>query len=78
MASMVARLGSPWIFGIDPAEIEQFVTDRGLALIEEAGAAEYKERYLAPLGREMEVIDVERAVLARVDGSVGGRAEKRR
>jgi methyltransferase (TIGR00027 family) len=67
MASMVARLGSPWIFGIDPAVIERFLTDRGLSFIEEVDAAEYQKRYLVPLGRELEVIEIERAVLAGVD-----------
>jgi len=66
IAAMVSRLGSPWTFGIDPAGLEQFLAERGLELVDEVGAAEYRERYLVPRDRDMDVIDTERTALARV------------
>jgi methyltransferase (TIGR00027 family) len=68
IVSFASKAGSPWIFGIDPAELEQFLAVRGLDLVEDVGAAEYRERYLAPLGREMSVFEGERAALAKVRG----------
>jgi methyltransferase (TIGR00027 family) len=68
IASFASRAGSPWIFGIDPAELKRYLAARGLALVEDVGAAEYRERYLAPLGREMNIFEGERAALARVTG----------
>jgi methyltransferase (TIGR00027 family) len=64
--SFAEKVGSPMIFGLDPGEVEQYLSERGLKLIEEVGADEYQELYLKPLGREMNVFDGERAVFARV------------
>jgi methyltransferase (TIGR00027 family) len=41
----VARLGEPWTFGIDPAEVEAFVARFGLTLETDLGADEYRTRY---------------------------------
>ncbi|MEJ7733613.1 MAG: hypothetical protein WKG00_31015 [Polyangiaceae bacterium] len=41
----VARLGEPWTFGIDPAEVAAFVARFGLALETDLGADEYRTRY---------------------------------
>jgi methyltransferase (TIGR00027 family) len=68
IVAFASKAGSPWIFGIDPAELEQYLAARGLDLVEDVGAAEYQERYLAPLGREMSVFEGERVALARVTG----------
>jgi O-methyltransferase involved in polyketide biosynthesis len=68
IVAFASRAGSPWIFGIDPAELERYLAARGLDLVEDVGAAEYRERYLTPLGREMSVFEGERAALARVTG----------
>jgi methyltransferase (TIGR00027 family) len=64
--SFAERVGSPMIFGLDPGELEQYLSDRGLKLIEEVGADKYQELYLKPIGREMNVFDGERAVFAKV------------
>jgi methyltransferase (TIGR00027 family) len=66
--SFARRVGSPMIFGLDQAELEQYLSDRGLQLIEDVGAAEYQDLYLKPLGREMNVFDGERVALAEVRG----------
>jgi len=64
--SMAGKLGSALIFGIDPTELKQFLSQRGFKLIEDIGAAEYQERYLKPIARELNVFDGERAAFAEV------------
>jgi methyltransferase (TIGR00027 family) len=67
--SLIANLrrhGEPWIFGIAPAGLDAYLAARGFELVEEAGASEYRERYLKPLGRRMNIFEGERVVLARV------------
>jgi methyltransferase (TIGR00027 family) len=61
------KVGSPMIFGLDQAGLEQYLSDRGLKLIDDVGAAEYQELYLKPLGRELNVFDGERVAFARVE-----------
>ncbi len=64
--SFAGRIGSPMVFGLDPAEIGQYLSDHGLKLVEEVGAADYQRLYLEPIGRELNVFDGERAVFAEV------------
>jgi len=64
----VARRGVPWVFGIDPAEIESWLSRRGFKLIDPADAAEYRKRYVTPVGRELNIYEGERMVLAEVPG----------
>jgi methyltransferase (TIGR00027 family) len=45
LVANVRRLGEPWKFGIDPAELEGFLAERGLQLEENLGADEYRTRY---------------------------------
>jgi len=66
--SFARKVGSPFIFGLDQDELEQYLSDCGLRLIDDVGADEFQERYLKPLGREMSVIDIERAAFAEVMG----------
>ena len=47
----VRRRGEPWRFGLDPAEVEQFLSHRGFGLIGDVSTAEAGERYFRPLGR---------------------------
>ena len=65
-AKMAARIGSPLVFGLDPAELQNYLAERGLKLVADVGAADYQERYLKPLGRELNVFAGERAALAIV------------
>ncbi len=55
--SFARRVGSPLIFGLDQDVLEQYLSGRGLRLIEDVGAADFQEQYLKPLGRELRVFD---------------------
>jgi hypothetical protein len=56
------------IFGLDQAELGAYLSERGLKLVKDVGAAEYRDLYLKPLDRELNVFDAERAAFARVTG----------
>jgi len=60
LLSFARRAGSPFIFGLDPSELESYLADLGLKPIEDVGAEEYQKRYLEPLGRDLSVFDGER------------------
>lgn len=65
----VRRSGEPYTFGFDPAELPRYLAERGLSLIEDVGAGEYRARYLAPLGRGHEPLsEFQRAALVEVSG----------
>jgi methyltransferase (TIGR00027 family) len=42
----VRRLGEPWTFGLHPEAVAGFVAARGLALRDDLGADDYRQRYL--------------------------------
>lgn len=68
--AIVRRSGEPYTFGLDPAELAQYLAARDLELIEDVGASGYRERYLDPLGRGHEPLsEFQRAALARVAGT---------
>jgi len=63
----VRRVGEPFTFGFDPAELPAYLRARGLTLVEDVGAPEYRARYLAPLGRaSLKVSAFYRAAVAEV------------
>jgi methyltransferase (TIGR00027 family) len=67
--STVRRGGEPYTFGFDPAALPQYLAARGLALLEDVGASEYRARYLTPVGREREPLsEFQRAALVEVCG----------
>jgi len=73
---IVRRSGEPYTFGFDPAELPGYLAARDLELIEDVGAATYRERYLDPRGRGHEPLsEFQRAALARVVGP-GGRVKE--
>jgi methyltransferase (TIGR00027 family) len=47
----VRRRGEPWTFGLDPAEVAEFLSHRGFGLIRDLSTAAAGERYFKPLGR---------------------------
>ena len=62
--SETQRRGEPWEFGIIPEELASHLAARKLTLVEDAGAAEYRCRYLEPVGRKMTLFEGERTALA--------------
>jgi methyltransferase (TIGR00027 family) len=80
LLSEVERQGEAWRFGIYPAELAGFLAERGFELVEDVGATDYRERYLEPIGRKMNLFDGERVAVAEVAsadrilgaGSAGG------
>jgi methyltransferase (TIGR00027 family) len=68
-ASAVERVGEPWTFGIDPAELSTYLAERGLKLIEDVGSLEYRARYMKPSGFHMRGYEFYRAALAEVCGA---------
>lgn len=66
LLSFARRVGSPFVFGLDPDELAPYLAERGLTLVDDVGAAAYRERYLEPLGRELRVFDGERVAFAEV------------
>ncbi|TDO10408.1 methyltransferase (TIGR00027 family) [Mycobacterium sp. BK086] len=54
-----------WRFGLQPEEVSPFLAEYGWREVDQAGPAEYAERYLRPAGRDAPVSEIERAVHAQ-------------
>jgi methyltransferase (TIGR00027 family) len=65
-AAAVSRRDEPFTFGLDPADVPAYLAARGLALLEDVGAPDYRARYLVPAGRDMKLWEFYRAARARV------------
>jgi methyltransferase (TIGR00027 family) len=46
MLKNVQQLGEPWTFGIEPSQLATFLAAHGLTLRDDAGADDYRARYL--------------------------------
>jgi O-methyltransferase involved in polyketide biosynthesis len=57
---------SPWIFGLGPSSLSEFLKTFHLVLIADVGNADYQEKYLKPIGRKLVVSEGERIVQAVV------------
>lgn len=66
--SLGEQKSTPWIFGIDPAELVEYLSARGFALVDHVGGSDYQERYLNPRGRHIPPFEAERIALAVVTG----------
>lgn len=64
----IERRGMPWIFGLDPHELDEWLAKRGFRLVDQANAAEYRARYITPVGRQMNIYEGERMALAELSG----------
>ena len=62
----VERLGEPWTFGLDPAEAAGWLRARGLTLVEDLGATEYRRRCLGVRRDGTRGYEFYRVALARV------------
>ena len=60
--------GERWTFGLDPAELAQFLDERGLLLEEDIGSADYRARYMPRVSQIMRGYEFYRLALARVPG----------
>lgn len=67
MMDFVAKNNAPWVFGLEPAGMQEFLKLFHLALVEDVGSGDYQERYLKPVGRKLVVSEIERIVHARVE-----------
>jgi methyltransferase (TIGR00027 family) len=55
---------SMWRFGLQPSQVAAFIGEYHWNELEEAGADEYRQRYLNPIGRTESVMEIERMVYA--------------
>jgi methyltransferase (TIGR00027 family) len=46
IGATLQRLGEPWTFGLDPAEVSGYLKKCGLQLVEDVGSVEYRARYM--------------------------------
>ncbi len=56
----------PFIFGINPSEINSFLHDYNLEIIEDVGIEFYLEKYLKPINRDIKVLEAERTNFSRI------------
>ena len=61
-----SRRPEPWHFGVDPRQLRAFLAARGLSLRHDFGAEEHQTDYLRPVGRKLEVSEIERVAIAIV------------
>ena len=52
--------------GYEQDEIESYLSEFSLSTVEHIGAKEFKERYIQPVNIDLDVVEVERLVLAEV------------
>jgi len=57
--------GEPWIWGMDPARMPEYLAERGFRLLEDDGATEYRARYWGDRGRAMRGFAFYRVALAQ-------------
>jgi O-methyltransferase involved in polyketide biosynthesis len=57
---------SPWIFGLEPSHLPEFLEPFQLVLIEDVGNVYYQEKYLKPIGRNLVVSEGERIAQAAI------------
>ncbi len=57
-----------WIYGLEPNDLDNYLSKYSLSLIEDVGSEELEERYmkLANLDLQVKVFDIERITLAEV------------
>ena len=62
----VAGEDEPWIWGMDPARMPAYLAERGLSLIEDLGADDYRAKYWGPRARKLKGFGFYRVALAGV------------
>lgn len=66
LTTLLKAGGQTWNFGINPSEIENFIKQYNLELIEDVGSSYYQENYLKPIGRKLDVSLIERIAYAKL------------
>jgi methyltransferase (TIGR00027 family) len=66
LLASLERFGEKWTFGIDPRELPDFLSDRGMSLERDLGASEYREIYFKEAARAMRGYEFYRIAVARV------------
>ncbi len=74
LSRTLRRIGEPWTFGLDPAEVSGFLAQRGFRLLEDWGAADYRARYLGRRADRLRGYEFYRAALAEARPGRLGRA----
>lgn len=62
------KVGEKLVFGMDPRDLKGYLTDRGLDLLWDVGAADYRHRYFGERAAEMVGHEFYRVALAQVRG----------
>ncbi len=55
-----------WIFGLDPNDMENYLSKYSLSLIEDIGSEEMEERYMKLVDLDLKIFEIERMALAEV------------
>lgn len=66
MLERVAKNNAPWLFGLEPTDLRAYLQPLRLQLVADVGNADYQEKYLKPLQRQLAVTEVERVAQAVV------------
>lgn len=64
----VASVGEPWTFGLRPEKLEGYLADRGLRLVSDEGADDYRRRLLGDSPRVLRGYSFYRLAVAEVVG----------
>jgi methyltransferase (TIGR00027 family) len=62
----VAELHEPWTFGMNPADIDKYLQERGLRLVVDLGACEYRKRYFGSAAGDMRGYEFYHVAMAEV------------
>jgi len=58
-----------WIYGLDPKDINDYLSKYSLSLIEDIGRKEVQERYMKLVDLDLKVFEIERIAFAEVTGN---------
>ncbi len=62
----VAGFHEPWTFGMNPAEVTKYLQERGLRLVVDLGASEYRRRYFSTVADGMRGYEFYHVAMAEV------------
>jgi methyltransferase (TIGR00027 family) len=67
MIATVQAVGERWTFGLEPAEITDFLKQRGLVLKQDVGASDYRAKYYGAAAQRMRGYEFYRIAVADVE-----------